>query len=289
MSTFDTHASSANRGCPRIFERADAPARAQQHIPAPPEEVFPFFADARNLEAITPPWLGFRVITPRPIEMGAGRADRVPAGAPRRARPLAHAHRGVGARRQFVDAQIRGPYRLWHHTHTFEPAPGGHAGARQGPLRAAPRPARRAAHRLFVRATSSGSSTTATARSLGASQSKVRRPMRTFWRLLGFLRPYRSGVIVSFVLAAVAMGAGVLIPYLVGRTVDEIRDGGDEPLAARRSPSSAPGCCGSSSASRAGWSPGGSRSGVEFDLRNRMYAHLSRSSSRSSTGSRPAS
>ena len=46
-----------------------------------------------------------------------------------------------------------------------------------------------------------------------------------FWRLLGFLRPYRRGVIVSFVLAAVAMGAGVLIPFLVGRTIDEIREG----------------------------------------------------------------
>ena len=49
--------------------------------------------------------------------------------------------------------------------------------------------------------------------------------MRTFWRLLGFLRPYRKGVTRSFALAAVAMAAGVLIPYLVGRTVDEIRQG----------------------------------------------------------------
>ncbi|HEX2415507.1 MAG TPA: hypothetical protein VHJ37_09850, partial [Thermoleophilaceae bacterium] len=58
--------------------------------------------------------------------------------------------------------------------------------------------------------------------------------MRTFWRLLGFLRPYRRGVISSFVLAAFAMGAGVLIPYLVGRTVDEIEQGGVNlwPLAA---------------------------------------------------------
>src|SRR5215213_3708331 len=42
--------------------------------------------------------------------------------------------------------------------------------------------------------------------------------------MLGFLRPYRRGVIASFVLAAFAMGVSVLIPYLVGRTVDEIRD-----------------------------------------------------------------
>ena len=44
--------------------------------------------------------------------------------------------------------------------------------------------------------------------------------MRLFLRLLTFLRPYRRGVAVSFVLAAAAMGMGVLIPYLVGRTVD---------------------------------------------------------------------
>ena len=53
--------------------------------------------------------------------------------------------------------------------------------------------------------------------------------MRTFWRLLGFLRPYRRGVLVSFLLAAAAMGVGVLIPYAVGRTVDETRAGGDNP------------------------------------------------------------
>ena len=57
--------------------------------------------------------------------------------------------------------------------------------------------------------------------------------MATFWRLLGFLRPYRGGVIVSFVLAAAAMGTGLLVPYLVGHTVNDIRDDGAEPVAAR--------------------------------------------------------
>jgi ABC-type multidrug transport system fused ATPase/permease subunit len=95
----------------------------------------------------------------------------------------------------------------------------------------------------------------------------------TFWRLLTFLRPYRRGVIVSFVLAAVAMGTGVLIPFLVGRTVDEIRKGETNlwPLAlailgaalirlvfsvARR------------------LIAGRVSLGVEYDLRNRMYRHL---------------
>ena len=49
--------------------------------------------------------------------------------------------------------------------------------------------------------------------------------MKVFWRLLGFLRPYRWGVIASLVLATLAMASGVVIPYLVGRAVDQIRVG----------------------------------------------------------------
>src|SRR3954451_23212813 len=97
--------------------------------------------------------------------------------------------------------------------------------------------------------------------------------MRTFWRLLGFLRPYRGGVIASFVLAAAAMGAGVLIPYLVGRTVDEIRHGGSNlwPLALTVI---------AASVLRLSFSvvrrlvAGRVSLGVEYDLRNRMYGHL---------------
>ena len=49
--------------------------------------------------------------------------------------------------------------------------------------------------------------------------------METFWRLLGFLRPYRKGVIASAVLAALAMGATVLLPYLIGTAIDETTAG----------------------------------------------------------------
>ncbi len=41
-------------------------------LPRPRHEVFPFFAEARNLEALTPPWLKFEVLTPAPIEMQKG-------------------------------------------------------------------------------------------------------------------------------------------------------------------------------------------------------------------------
>ena len=97
--------------------------------------------------------------------------------------------------------------------------------------------------------------------------------MATFWRLLGFLRPYRGGVIASLILAAAAMGSGVLIPFLVGRAIDSISRGRTDlwPLATvivvagllrlvfsvvRRVVA------------------GRVSLGVEYDLRNRVYAHL---------------
>jgi len=97
--------------------------------------------------------------------------------------------------------------------------------------------------------------------------------VRIFWRLLGFLRPYRGGVAVSFVLAAAAMGAGVLVPYLVGRTVDEIRGGGPElwPLAAAVA---AAGLLRMAFSISRRLVAGRVSLGVEYDLRNRMYSHL---------------
>ena len=97
--------------------------------------------------------------------------------------------------------------------------------------------------------------------------------MKTFWRLLGFLRPYRRGVGVSFVLAAAAMGAGVLIPLLVGRTVDEIDSGGADlwPLAAAVA---AAGLLRTTFSVSRRLVAGKVSLGVEYDLRNRMYQHL---------------
>jgi ligand-binding SRPBCC domain-containing protein len=95
--------------------------RREQRLPGTPDAVFPFFADARNLEAITPPWLGFRVITPDPIEMRVGALIEYRLRL--RGLPLAWLTRiedwtpGV----RFVDAQLAGPYTLWHHTHEFAP------------------------------------------------------------------------------------------------------------------------------------------------------------------------
>ncbi len=97
----------------------------EQSLPRPVEDVFPFFADAHNLERITPPLLRFQMITPAPIEMRVGALIEY--------RLRLHGLRVDWLTRieewepgvRFVDAQLAGPYRLWHHTHTFEEKDGG--------------------------------------------------------------------------------------------------------------------------------------------------------------------
>ena len=93
----------------------------EQRIAAPPEAVFRFFQDAYNLEAITPPFLGFRVVTDRPIDMRPGalieyrlRLHGVPVRWKTRIEDFDPPH-------MFTDVQLSGPYRVWHHTHVFEP------------------------------------------------------------------------------------------------------------------------------------------------------------------------
>lgn len=97
----------------------------EQLLPFPLGHVFDFFAEARNLEQITPPLLGFRVVGDDPIEMRAGALIEY--------RLRLH---GVGVDWltrieewepgvRFVDQQLVGPYKLWHHTHTFEERDGG--------------------------------------------------------------------------------------------------------------------------------------------------------------------
>ena len=94
-------------------------------LPVPRENIFPFFADARNLEVITPPWLNFKILTPGEIPMRVGvlidyqiRIHGFPVCWRTR---IADWNPPVS----FVDEQLRGPYRLWHHTHTFVEKDGG--------------------------------------------------------------------------------------------------------------------------------------------------------------------
>ncbi|MGC3967178.1 MAG: SRPBCC family protein [Pirellulales bacterium] len=95
--------------------------RRVQTLPLPPPEVFAFFAEARNLEAITPPFLNFRVLTEGHIAMRPGTIIEYRLqlfGVPFGWRTEIESY---DPPRSFVDRQLRGPYALWHHTHTFCP------------------------------------------------------------------------------------------------------------------------------------------------------------------------
>ena len=94
-------------------------------VPQPIEPVFGFFSQAENLESITPPWLSFRILNPQAIKMRQGatiayklRVRGVPV------------HWLTEIERwnppfEFLDAQVKGPYKLWRHTHRFFQVEGG--------------------------------------------------------------------------------------------------------------------------------------------------------------------
>jgi ligand-binding SRPBCC domain-containing protein len=86
-----------------------------------------FFSDPSNLARITPPEMGFKIRFPQPVPgMYAGMIIRYtvrpfPAFPVTWITEITH----VDRLRYFVDNQVSGPYRLWHHQHIFEEVPGG--------------------------------------------------------------------------------------------------------------------------------------------------------------------
>jgi ligand-binding SRPBCC domain-containing protein len=106
------------RGRAHVFE-------CGQWVAADLGQTFSFFSDAANLEAITPPFLGFTIVTPLPIAMREGalieyrlRLFGVPVDWVSRIDEWTPGS-------SFTDVQVRGPYARWVHQHHFAPQGGG--------------------------------------------------------------------------------------------------------------------------------------------------------------------
>jgi ligand-binding SRPBCC domain-containing protein len=101
----------------RILER-------RQVVPVNIDEAFAFFADAWNLEAITPPWLGFRILSaPRMLAKGSLLVYRLRLfGVPLRWQTEITRWRPPFG---FTDVQLAGPYRRWEHSHRLRPVESG--------------------------------------------------------------------------------------------------------------------------------------------------------------------
>jgi ligand-binding SRPBCC domain-containing protein len=98
---------------------ADYTLQREITVPQPLPVVFEFFSKAQNLEILTPPWLRFQILTPQPIMMRPGatiayqlRVRGIPL------RWLTEIERWDPPY-EFIDIQIKGPYKFWRHTHRF--------------------------------------------------------------------------------------------------------------------------------------------------------------------------
>ena len=109
---------------PRRLMGAHVLERAQR-VAAPPEEAFAAFADVRNLERMTPPWLRFRILTDHSVMLRPGALIQYRLTLHRF--PVRWTTEIVEwePSRRFVDVQRSGPYASWEHTHTFAPVEGG--------------------------------------------------------------------------------------------------------------------------------------------------------------------
>jgi ligand-binding SRPBCC domain-containing protein len=93
--------------------------RAEQFVPRPLDEVFDFFSRAENLQKLTPAWLHFRILSvdPTPVQKGT----LIKYSLRWRIFPIRWTTEIIewSPPYRFVDLQLKGPYKLWHHEHRF--------------------------------------------------------------------------------------------------------------------------------------------------------------------------
>jgi ligand-binding SRPBCC domain-containing protein len=94
--------------------------RAEQFVARPLEEVFEFFSRAQNLQELTPPWLHFKIleVNPEPVRQGSLIRYQLRW----RVFPIRWTTEIVEWEPpyKFVDVQLSGPYKRWHHEHRFK-------------------------------------------------------------------------------------------------------------------------------------------------------------------------
>lgn len=123
----------------------------EQTVPRPRPEVFGFFADAANLERLTPPTLKFSIRTSQPLAMRPGAIIDYRLslfGLPFRWRTVIEVFEPES---RFIDNQTAGPYALWRHLHEFADVPGGTLIRDRVEYELPLGPIGRLAHALFVR------------------------------------------------------------------------------------------------------------------------------------------
>lgn len=98
---------------------------SEQWVPAKPKDIWPFFSDETNLEALTPEFLKFKVKSKSTPEIGEG--TLIDYSLSLNGIPFSWRTRieEWTPEQKFVDTQLSGPYSLWHHTHEFVPMAGG--------------------------------------------------------------------------------------------------------------------------------------------------------------------
>lgn len=98
----------------------------EQFLPVSMEKAWTFFSSPENLNLITPPEMKFEILVDLPEEVHTGLMIHY------RIRPMLNIPMrwtteitAVEKHQFFIDEQIRGPYRVWHHEHHFRKVDGG--------------------------------------------------------------------------------------------------------------------------------------------------------------------